>query len=604
MSSKKRGEFDVMKLLGGAALVLIILIVMFLLFGSFFKGVFNLQKCTDNGGQCRASTLGGGCGTDAYQVSYAGCDAGQVCCKPYEQTTGALQVFTAAQQTALQNAIIFTVNKSNPINDRATVDLKVDTSYVFHLSINDKLMKDSSAMANLGPCAVYVINSKEPGTKYLLTKDGSLVASDSSIDFTNEMTACDNTNFKLKYYKPSLLDAYKELTMYVILLDKEFNDTLKTAQINFVGPLQSTDSMSIARANLTDMYSNTQHWVAMRAYKLNIIPTVQFIGISGIWVTKNQISITCGATCQKVGLKLVRSDKQNYSELLNQCTNPAADSDFKYTLDYVSGTTLKTTGIPLNINIGGFRLPSQQKVMYLTTSKDIKVTPVDKTKAKADVLIDKATMMKTFYNGDDKMLVGENTYLCAKATSADGSVAYGLSLQPLKVDILPPYLNQDDIQVIYPDPVTATDKNTPYYYRQYPRIVLPSCYDYGQSGCANYDYYIHTGNFINLRSNTADWETGVIGLLVTQGLNSLMTYFAGQDAVNTICPFITSTDYIRNTNQEIRFVDQGQGIICIRVSDKVGNSAIVWKALWTPEEMFKKIVANQTQELVNDFGSS
>jgi hypothetical protein len=307
-------------------------------------------------------------------------------------------------------------------------------------------------------------------------------------------------------------------------------------------------------------------------------------------------------------LKLVRSDTGNFEQMLNACAGIestsidayASSKDFKYSLDYVSGTMTKTTGIPLNFNIGGFRLPSQQKIMYVT---DLKPIVVDAKTKKAAVVIDRATMLKTFYSDDYKFFVGETTYLCAEANTSDGTTAYGLSDTPLKIDAIPPYLNPDDIKIVYPDQVNSTLKTTPYYYRTYPVVRIPDCYDYGQSGCARYDYYIHTGNFINLRLSSGDIGTGIKALLLTEGLNALLNSFAAKDAINTLCPFITSSDYLSNTHQEIRFREQGQGIICIRVSDKAGNSQIVYTSLWTPEEMFKRIVANQTQELMSDITS-
>jgi hypothetical protein len=563
---------------------------MLALINKFFGGIIHLKNCDE--GVCREKI--GGCAENEYQLKWvSGCSESQICCKPYEQTPGALQLFNAKEQEALQNAIIVTLNKdTKPIPDRSTINLKADGDYTFHFNINDKLLSNAQSKAKLGPCAVYVINSREQGKKYLLAEDGSLVAADQPIDFGRELANCSLDVFKTKKYKPKLLDAYKDLTLYVILFDKEFGDVYDQARPDFVGPLQPSDKMNIARSNLIDMYSNTQHWLAMRAYKLSVEPVVRFTGVSGDWVSKDQITINCDANCKKVGIKLVKNDKNDFDAMLAECTDSARDADFKYTLDYVSGTMTKTTGIPLNINIGGFRLPSQQQIKYVTSSKDIVLTMVDKTKSKADIVVDKATLLKTFYNNNNAdYFIGETTYLCAKAILQDNSTVYGLSTTPLKVDVLPPYINQEDIKIIYPDIINATSKYTPYYYREYPRIVIPTCYDYGQSGCTNYDYYIHTGNFINLRVTAGDAETGIKALLLTEGLNALMNYFADQDAVNTLCPFITSPDYMRNTYQEIRFRQQGQGIICIRVSDKVGNSVIIWKSLWTPEEMFKRILA-------------
>jgi len=577
---------------------LFLLYILLVAVGLIPRSIFPLKQCMDRGGRCSPQ---GGCTEDEYQLFGVGsCQEGEICCKLYEEKTLAgLEKFNAAAREALLNAIIVTLNKdTTPLADRSTVNLRVDNEYTFHLQINDKLLKDEQIKPELGPCAVYLVDAKDKGKKYVFSnEDGKLIPTDVPVDLIRgEIAECDAAVFKSKTFKPSLLDAYKDLTMYVILFDKEVGDQFKInagfAAASALGGASNPEAYS----KLVEMYSNTQHWLAMRVYRLQIDPLVKISGVSGEWVAKDQITITCnGVKCKRIMLKLAKLDKdQTYKDLLDQCQK---DENYMGTLDYISGTMTKTTGIPLNIDLGGFRLPSQQKIMYITDKKPIAVIQQNK----ADVTIDKATMLRTFYiEGKTDFYVGESTYLCAKAVLEDDTSVYSVSNTPLKVDAIPPYIDPDkDIKVIYPDPITATSINTPYYYRQYPRVVITQCYDFGQSGCVNYDYYIHTGNFVNLQSHSADWQTGVVGLVLTEGLNMLLSYFAEKDAANTICPFITSSGYLRNTNQEIRFRSQGQGIICLRVSDKAGNTELYWKPLWTPEEMFKRILANQTEELLS-----
>ncbi|HJX06298.1 MAG TPA: hypothetical protein VJ461_06325, partial [Candidatus Nanoarchaeia archaeon] len=344
------------------------------------------------------------------------------------------------------------------------------------------------------------------------------------------------------------------------------------------------------------------HWLAMRAYRLNVEPVVKFSGLSGAWVAKDDITLSCtDVTCTRFGLALVKlkDDSANgYGEMINECKQ----ANFAYTLNYIAGTSLQTTGIPLNIDIGGFRLPSQQKMVYQTASKPI--TVVDN---KAQITIDKATMISTFYNKtkNSELFIGDTTYLCVEATLKDSSKIYALSKTPLRVDVLPPYIDAEKgIKVIYPDPIqdiipTSMGGTGSYFYREYPRVVITGCYDYGQSGCSNYDYYIHTGNFISLNSITADWETGVKALLLTAGLNALFNYFGSQDPLNTICPYMYGGYYRLNTRPEIRFPYEGQGIMCIRAADKVNNRELYWKELWTPEQMFKEIVSNASSEIIS-----
>lgn len=196
------------------------------------------------------------------------------------------------------------------------------------------------------------------------------------------------------------------------------------------------------------------------------------------------------------------------------------------------------------------------------------------------------------------MFVGDSTYLCVEATTKDGKTMYTLSKIPLKVDVLPPYIDQSaGMTVVYPDRLNMTLTGTyggKYYYKDYPKVRISGCYDFGQSGCANYDYYIHPGEFIQLNSITGDIGTGITALVLTEGLNMLMNAIAAKDPLNTICPYVFSTDYRPNTNPEIRFPYRGQGIMCIRAADKVGNKELYWKALWLPDQMFSNIVAEAT----------
>ncbi|MBW2990154.1 hypothetical protein KY348_00445 [Candidatus Woesearchaeota archaeon] len=601
-TNKKRAELTITQVVLMVLGVVVLIVLLFVL-KIIPTGIRSLTSCSD-WGQCRPGNV---CAPNEYIKFEAkdDCPANHVCCVPTTTRPGPLQDFNEKELEYLRNAIIIKLNNDpTPISDVASLNLKVDTNYTFRISINDKLTKDKKTSEKLGPCAVYVVDTREAGKKYLLTNKGwDLILSDKEIDLSGiELAECTEESIRLKKYSPSLNDVYKDLVLYVILLDKEVVDALEVLETHDPGFVKLTapgfgsginlpDRGMAAFYNLTTMYSNVDHWLAYRAIRLNVEPVVQISGMSGIWVDKDPITISCpDVTCIRFGLKLVKLKDNDYLQLVEECKKPEG---FKYTLDYVAGTTTKTTGIPLNINIGGFRIPPQrQKLQYIVSQK-----PITVVNNKADVLIDRATMLKTFYSGDHELLIEDTTYLCVEATKDDGSKVHGLSEQPIKVDVFPPMVDPDkDVQLFYPDPVISSDISTPYYYRKYPKIVVSGCYDYGQSGCTNYDYYIHSGEFVNLRSLTAEWEIGIASLILTEGLNALLTYFAEKDAVNTICPFITSHSYTRNTRNEIRIPRQGQGIICIRVSDKVGNKDIIWKVLWTPEEMFKKIIAEGVAE--------
>lgn len=549
----------------------------------------SLRTCADRGGVCNSKL--GGCAETEIPLYDVDCGKGNICCLPEDRELDKLSKFTSKEREAVYNAIILTLNQDpTPIMHGRTLDLKVDTEYTFHIKINDKLPE-----SKIGPCAVYVTDAREDGKKYLLSKDGGklITAGDGINQEGKPMEFGDCKKLAEKKYKPELFDAYKDLVLYVILFDEEVKKEFAA----------NANTLKLSE-NLIAMYSNTDHWLAYRAYRLNVEPVVKISGMSGAWVKEDKITISCTiGTCTKFGLKLVKSDEGNYSKILKECTG-SDKGKFEYVLEYIAGTTIKTTGIPLNLDIGGFRL-QKQKVLYLTEKK-----PITVVNNKAEVTIDKATMINNFYksSNNEQLFVGDSTYLCVRAETEGGGVVFGLSETPLRVDIIPPYINaKDGIKLIYPDPVEgimpgASEQTTPYYYRQYPRVVIANCYDFGQSGCSNYDYYIHTGNFVNLRSYTTDLETGITALLLTQGLNALLNYLAAQNPLNTICPYIHSNNYRRNTHPEIRFRDQGQGVMCIRASDKVGNAELYWKGLWTPENMFRNILAQEAGKFVSGVG--
>jgi hypothetical protein len=567
MSSRKKG-MDVPTVVVTLVLAIILLLVLLSIINGTIPGVKKINNCGDRGGRCVTKAYGVGCGANSYpQTDLKGCTEAEMCCLPTEKQPGQVQTqFTVKEQAAIKNGVIVTLGTNpTPLADRATVALKVGQEYTFTVTVNSKLPTDK-----LGPdplqCLVYITDSRDKNQVYARDSSGNL-ATTNSLSF---LECTPGTTFPVRY-TPDPLDAFKSLILNVYL---------------FNGSATSRD------------YSNRVLWLNEKYISLRVEPVIKFSGMSTEWTAKDDITITCnGISCNKIGLKLLRlpeGETTTYEALLKTCI--AGGNDYHYSLDYISGTTVQTSGIPLNIDIGGFRLPYQQKVLYVTST-----SPIAVVNNKATVTIDKATMIRTFGAGatltDSSPLLGDKTYLCVEATTTSTGKYYALSDTPLRVDAFPPVIDADaGIRVVYPDPITATNLTTPYYYRQYPRIVVEGCYDFGQSGgpsgCTNYDYYIKTGNFINLNSNTGDWQTGLVGLLLTEGVNSLITYFASKDAANTICPLMTSNGYTRNTNPEIRFMGAGQAIVCIRIGDKVGNTRLVWKPIWSPAEMFNRILVS------------
>jgi len=568
-------------------LAIILLLVLLSIINGTIPGVKKINNCGDRGGRCVTKAYGVGCGVGSYaQPDLKGCTEAEMCCLPTEKQPGQVQTqFTVKEQAAIKNGVIVALNDvPTPLSQGVNIPLKVSQEYTFNINVNDELRNSASKIGY--ECAVYITDSNDRGRKYVLNGGIGLQepTGNAGGNYADEIFYCDPGESLSRTYTPSPLDAYKSLTLYVILLDKNASD----AFTNRIGPPAPGETLP----DFTSMYSNTQHWLAWKAFKLNVEPVIKISGMNTDWTAKDQLTISCnGISCDSIELRLVKQGEGTYNDLLiNDCSQP---SDlFKSSLEYVSGTTVQSSGIPLNIDIGGFRIPYQQRLLYVTNSRPISVSA-----NKADITIDKATMIRTFAGTNSDLLLEDKTFLCVRArkagTAANPVYYYGMSETPIKVDALPPVVDVDSgIQVVFPDPITSMNASTPYYYRQYPRIVVSGCYDWGQSGCTNYDYYIKVGNFINLNSNTADWQSGLVGLLLTEGVNSLITYFASRDAANTICPLMTSNGYMRNTNPEIRFMGAGQAIVCIRLGDKVGNTRLVWKPIWSPAEMLNRVLVS------------
>lgn len=588
MITKKKAEFDPLSMIGIAVITLFVLVLLIIIFNNFFKIPIALGKCEEYG-RCVEKTIG--CGPNEMRLlSMGGCSKSQICCRENEQSSEEeLQDLNPKQQKAVENAIIVSLNNDpTPIADRSIIQLKVGMNHTFNIQLN----QDLKTLSNLihDKCAVYIKDNSQAGRIYYYNPSENNFVSFIQTDDTKQppyLIDCKEKNGNVKTnlgkfnFAPSMQDVYKGLELYVIVFRNKTDETGEESQ----NAQQTSYS-----------YSDTNNWFAVRTYRLNVEPVIKITGVSGTWVDKDDITLSCtDITCTKFGLKLVKlkqsgaTTEESYKKMIEECKK---NEGFSYDLAYLIGVSSQQTGIPLNINIGGFRLPiGQQKVVYQTGVK-----PIIISNNQAQILIDKATMISTFYQAqkDPDLFVGDTTYLCVEATTKDNEKVYALSKNPLKVDVLPPYVDQDKgILVIYPDRLNATITGTfggTYYYREYPKVRIAGCYDFGQSGCSNYDYYIHPGEFIKLNSITGDIGTGITALILTEGLNMLFNALAAKDPLNTICPFIFSTDYRPNTNPEIRFPYRGQGIMCIRISDRVGNKELYWKALWLPDEMFNQIM--------------
>lgn len=572
MSTRKKG-LDVPSIIVLFVIAVIILLFTLALIRRTFPSFVSSATCEGRAGTCIDKSTGCPLGSHE-EFGLSGCTEGQICCVSESRggtstsTTSTTQ-FTTKEQNILKNGIIVTLgNSAAAIADRTTIPMKVSQAHDIKITINSQL-KGTQDNNKLGGCLIYMVDSKNKNRLYVPDSGGNLLISES---LPSSPMTCNPGEPITIHYTPGALDVYKSLTLYVYL---------------FKNGITSND------------YSNKQLQAASRFFPIKVDPVLKITGMSADWTAKDDITITCnGISCTKIEVGILRmGDSETYEDLFGRCSGTRGSSPtFHDTLQYISGTTVQTSGIPLNIDIGGFRLPYQQRIQYVTST-----SPIAVVNNKATISIDKAAMIRTFGGSANTLteqspLIGDKTYLCVKATAegtSPGNTYYALSETPLKVDAIAPVVDAETgITVIYPDPITAVNMTVPYYYRQYPRIQVGGCYDMGQSGCTNYDYYIKTGNFINLNSNTGDWTTGLVGVLLTEGVNSLITYFASKDAANTICPLMTSNGYTRNTNPEIRFMGAGQAIVCIRIGDKVGNTRLVWKPIWSPTEMFNRILVS------------
>ncbi|MFH0870020.1 MAG: hypothetical protein V1866_03105 [archaeon] len=575
-----------------------------------FPNTFNsMTSCYDRGGSCSEGSM---VCEEGYYREYAGrcTDEGQICCMPSdpEKAKKVLQL-TDKERKALMNPFIVTLDSSPTAVTE--FNLKAGTTYIIRMKLNDNLPTDT------GPFLFYLTDAKDDSKYYeFITKsDGS---SGSLGFFTKDqlakvMAAEKNTYLAggaekgkpiTQSYTASLKDSYKDLTLHLVLLSKDAVKNNKNELIEY-----DADSFLSLLANPTMQ-------LASKSYKFKINSVLEVTGLNTMWAADDQITLTCKeAGCTEFGLTILsEKESTNFDDLVEKCEGTDS-SKFSTKVFNIVGTTIETNGLPLNLDIGGFRIPTQkEQLKYVIQEK-----PIIIVNNMANIKIDKATMLQNFYKKteNEDLFIGESTFICARAMiSKKGETpvyTYAVSTSPLKVDILPPAVTSDNVQLIYPDPVmnnmnqygsqypSVSGQN--YFYKMYPRVVVSGCYDYDQSGCTNYDYYLRMGDFITLNVNSNKTSDILTGIALTEGLNALLNYFAGKDPLNTVCPYIHSNEYRPNTQPEIRLPYQGQGMICIRIKDKAGNAVLVWKQIWSPEQMFKKIAQEAANPILGSLGS-
>jgi len=607
--TKKGQEGGTNWIIIGFVIAIVVALIYFVIFRIIPNTLSSMTSCYDKGGSCAEGSKF--CEEGYYREYSAKCsDEEQICCMPSdpEKAKKVLQL-SDKERKALMNPFIVTLD-SSPIQV-TEFNLKAGTSYTIRIKLNDNLPLPEKGV--LGPFMIYLTDAKD-GSKYYVfnpNKPGSLLyftkdELEEKLKMNNYepidlKTPAKNGESKPQQYTASLKDAYKDLTLHLVLLSKD-------AIID-----KNNNPISYTTADgFLSMLANPSLQLASKHYKFKIDTVLQVSGLNTMWAADDQITLSCkDAACSEFGLTILSGkDSTNFDDLVDACEK-TVNAKFQKKVFNIIGTTIETSGIPLNLDIGGFRIPTQkQQLKYIIQEKPIMIV-----NNMANIKIDKATMLQNFYKSGETedMFVGESTFICARAMTSKkdktkdetAQYTYAVSTSPLKVDILPPAVTSDNVQLIYPDPV-MNDMNQygsqypsisgqNYFYKIYPRVVVSGCYDYDQSGCANYDYYLRMGDFITLNVNSNDVGDVLTGIALTEGLNALLNYFAGKDPLNTVCPYIHSNEYRTNTQPEIRLPYQGQGMICIRIKDKAGNAVLVWKQIWSPEQMFKKIA----QEAIN-----
>lgn len=623
----KKGASQALNLLITATILILILLV--LVKGVLPKIPSMVHAATDcksqTGAACMEATYG--CPMNyIHQIAYDdSCGKGSVCCVP-EDDVYASQLalrFNTLQRQALVDPITVTID--NDPNKVTSLDFREGEEHTIHIKFNDKLPEKA-----FGKVAVFFTNAQDPGKIYWLDNDKiTEKTSYQELVAKTPVTYVDKTGYSSpdKKLKTTLKDSYQDYTLNIIVLDEEKIGCQQTVgtqneekwieclthqgqngETNKATATPSYDSETLLKIYFTD----PEYYLAVKKYPLDVKRILDITGVGTTWASEDTVTIVSSDPeySANVGVTILDAYTANsLNKVVDDCAEiPHNSPNFKSQIDNVIGTTIETSGVPLNINLGGFRIPtSKDSLKYITEKK-----PLIMSNGKADVKFDRAAYAQTFYKEGGvkaETLAGQSAYVCAKVerVNKEGThlgTAYAVSPLPLRVDVIPPYIDEETIQIKYPEAVMNTPNSSynsqypsiygqPYFYRDYPKVQIP-CYD-SQSGCSNYDYYIKTGNFINFQVATNS-TTGAIGVAALQvGLNMFMQYLASKTADSTICPNILSNEYRTNSRPEIRFRDSGQGIICIRAVDKAGNAMLAWKEMISTEEMAKRVALEAVQ---------
>ena len=575
-------------------------------------------SCSDNGGTCYPS--GTSC-PDGYRsaLEFACTEKTDVCCVPLNRVGDEVARFSTEERKAISEPIFLTIG--NDPKALSALELREGAGYTLNIKLNQRLPVES-----FGPYAIYLTNSKDKGEAFLPPSGFLFNDFSSSVKASSINQLLENRDGKMKIadsslsitVKPSLKDSYQDYSLKVILLDKrkiycrdKSGDNKEWLEcLSKKGEPADMDSKlqeAISKDGATFL-SDSSFWLGAKTYPVKVKRTLEIQGLSASWVAEDSISLVSSDPNYNIrpGIKLVDSSTLNgISEIVDNCVGSTYFSD----VTNVIGTTLDTTGIPININIGGFHLPlSKTEIKYKFAKKKIVMV-----NGKAEVKIDKGTMTQDF-QVVERRIAGESAFLCARVENKDGDVAYAIA-GPLKVDAsFPSVDNEKDIKITHP-PKTINDPlknygtqypsigNRPYFYNDYPTVTI-TCSDYGQSGCYYYDYYIKSGNYVNVNLEGDGLDDAALAIGLQIAINQLFQYFAQKDPLDTVCPPEYSSQYRVNTKPVIRYREVGQGILCLRIRDKVGNTMRTWSPLMSIQDQIENAATEAANKALEEASES
>jgi len=627
-------------------IILLVIIVAFLFIQK--KGLLNFVTAAES---CTAKTAGcfTSCGNRQPEPSGdPGCQKQYpsmqtVCCKldPDEISQSGLG---QRGEGANKNVIKLIINK-NSIPYGQEVLLDQDTLYKFDIVLDETArtaIKDSGRV-----CSIVIRELDQVAEPKVLPEtettasNGPLPAVDSTFNQYNSLVvACSDVDKLVpRYFKPTELDAGRRYELDVIVYDKyvEGNFSANPKLKGVVSmPDLSLPGISADRLNLP--YDNS-HWVANYFITLKVKQIVEIADISTTWVAQDDITVNTVSpwTLESVAVAVVSAKEMAAEELIkpsaslsenlyNTCTSNdtrlGIATRYATSLYKISRINTGTEGIILGIGKDNFQTASY--------SASAQAQPIPITNKRSAVIhLDAASFIYGYYGAAavsgvigaaaPGSLIGSDSetyffretnnltdyFLCVKASVSKSAkekskIITAFSIQPLRIDIAPPSITNDDsfISVNYPKPfqsltsgltnqLTGQNQYSNYYFQEYPYIEITNkCFD--KSGCKNFDYYFAPTRIpVNVvADNTKD---AVVSVLIGEGLNMLYKAIVDSNPLKTVCPLADSGKYRRNTNNQIRFYDQ-QGVFCIKVTDGAGNYWLTWKAVYNPYSVVEKVV--------------